>query len=224
VNQSANVVSANCSSLFSAATPSGGTPPTNTIQVALNMAKNPTLNLATITNLVAATGTPYQPSMGSNVPNSWTIAISYTPTGIVTPKGIAADANGNLWIPNSGNNTVTELSTTGAVVSGSGYGVGLLNVPSAIAIDINGQAWVTNSGNNTVTQLSASGTTGNTYSGGGLNGPMGIAIDYAGDVWVSNSGNSTVSEFASTGAAISTTSGYSGGGLNKPVALAIGSN
>lgn len=224
VNSSTNTVSGNCGSLFSATTPSGGTAPTNTIQAALNMAKNPTLGLTALTNLVAAAGAPYQPSMGANVPNAWTIAINYAPTGLVTPKGIATDPSGNLWIPNSGNNTVTELSNAGAVLSGSGYGIGLLNAPSAIAIDTNGLAWVANSGNNTITHLNSNGTTGTTYSGGGLNVPMGIAIDYAGDVWVSNSGNSTISEFASTGSAISTPSGYSGGGLNQPVAIAIGSN
>jgi hypothetical protein len=224
VDQSTSTPSANCGSLFSAAMPTGGTAPKNTIQVALNMATNPTLNLSALTNLVAATGTPYQPSMGSNVPNSWMIAINYAQAAVVTPRAIAADSSGNLWIPNSGNNTVTELSTAGAVLSGSGYGIGLLNTPSAIAIDSSGLAWVTNSGNNTVTHLNGNGTTGTNYSGGGLNVPMGIAIDFAGDVWIANSGNSTISEFASTGAAISATSGYSGGGLNQPVAVAVGSN
>jgi hypothetical protein len=224
VNASTNTVSTNCNTLFTNTTPSGGTAPTNTIQAALNMAKNPALNLTALSNLVPATGAPFQPTVGGNAPNSWTLAINYAPAGMSTPKGITADSAGNIWIPNSGNNTVTELSNTGAVLSGSGFGGGLLNSPSAIAIDTNGLAWVANTGNNTITHLASSGTTGTNYSGGGLNAPMGIAIDYAGDVWVSNSGSSTLSEFASTGAAISAASGYSGGGLNQPVAIAIGSN
>jgi hypothetical protein len=223
VNSSATVVSGNCTSLFSATTPSGSAAPTNTVQAALNMAKNPTLGLVALTTLVAATGTPYQPSMGGTVPNSWTIAINYVPASLVTPRGIAVDATGDLWIPDSGNNTVTELANTGAVISGSGYGIGTLNSPSAIAIDASGLPWITNSGNNSVTHIAGDGT-GTKFTGGGLNIPMGIAIDSQGSLWISNSGNSSISQFSSAGAAVSTTSGYTGGGLNQPVAVAVGSN
>ena len=62
------------------------------------------------------------------------VIISGGSTNFSTPMGIAVDGAGNIWIPNYGNNSVTELtkssnySNTGAVnISGGGEGY-LLNM------------------------------------------------------------------------------------------------
>lgn len=220
VDQTPGTFSTNCSSLFSD-TPSTSGTPTDTIQAAINLAHNPTLSLSPLMSLVNAEGAPYQPAL-STAPSSWTLAINYVGGGLSTPKAIATDASGDVWVANSGNNSVTELNDVGSPVSGSsGFTAGGINSPSAIALDTSGAPWVANKGNNTITHLATTGKTGTSVSGGGLNAPAGIAIDTNGDVWVSNAGNSSLSEFNSSGTVLSPSAGFTGGGLNLPVAIAI---
>ena len=63
--------SATCLNLFSAATPPGGTEPTNTLQAAIDIAQNPTQNVGTLFNLLSAT--PPWPNALSNAPASWNL-------------------------------------------------------------------------------------------------------------------------------------------------------
>ncbi|SNT43909.1 hypothetical protein SAMN05421770_1173 [Granulicella rosea] len=177
--------------------------PTNTIAAALYIAKNPALNVAKL-NMLRSTSPVFQPVLSVNTPPSdWTIAISYSGGGLSTPQGVATDLNGNVWVANSGNSSVSEFSSTGAAISGTtGFTAGGISVPYALALDQSGNVWVANSGNNTVTKLAATGATGTSYSGNGLSTPKGIAIDGLGNVFVSNSGASTFSGFTSAGAAL----------------------
>jgi hypothetical protein len=107
-----------CSNLFSAATPSGGTAPGDTLQAVLNMAQNPGLNVPTLFGLASATG-PFQPEL-SGAPNDWTIALTYTGAGLglspttlasyssgvnnytgvgpIINTGMTIDASGNIWV------------------------------------------------------------------------------------------------------------------------------
>jgi streptogramin lyase len=150
------------------------------------------------------------------MPTDWTIAINYVGGGLSTPKGVAVDASGNVWLPNYGNSSVTKLSNTGAAVSGSsGFTVGSLNLPVAIAVDTGGNAWVANS--STVTEISPSGSTGTLYSGGSLSAPKSVAVDGAGDIWVANGGGSSVTEITTGGSLVN----YTGAGVASPVAIAI---
>jgi hypothetical protein len=221
VNPSSGTISANCTSLFTNTTVSG-VAPTNTIQAALNMAKNPVLNVTALNTLANAAGTPYTPSLGTSAPTSWQIAVNYVGGGLSAPNALALDNSGNVWITNGGTNSVSELSNSGAALSGAaGFTAGGISTPVSIAIDSNNTAWVANKGNDTLTHLSATGTTGTAITGGGLNKPSGVAIDQNGDVWAANSGNSSLSEFTAAGTALSSASGITGGGLNQPVALAI---
>jgi DNA-binding beta-propeller fold protein YncE len=147
--------------------------------------------------------------------------------GLSTPKGIATDTTGNIWVANSGGSSVTKfdalgITTTDATgfLSGStGYTVGSLTAPAAIAIDTNGNAWVAN-GNSTVSEISASGATGTLFSGGGLNSPTGVAIDASGNVWIANSGGGgSVTEI--TPGATPVYANYAGAGIATPTAIAI---
>lgn len=138
---------------------------------------------------------------------------------------MAFDANGNLWVTNSGNSSVTEISHTGTVLSGtSGYTVGGLNAPSAIAIDSTGNAWIANSGNASITELSSTG--GNVgsslYFGGGLSDPVSLAFDVSGNAWLANAGNNSLSEFSSTGVALSpANTSYTSSSVSTPLGVAL---
>jgi len=207
--------SANCTTLFNN-TATGGTP-TDIAVAALHIARTPAANVSTLFGMVAAGGSPFAPTLVS-MPNDWTLAVTYTGGGLNAPKGITVDGSSNLWIPNSGNSTVTELANSGAAVSSSSGFTGLSS-PYALAVDTNGYIWVANSGNNSLAQLNSSGTVLNTFTGGGLSAPRSIAIDAAGNLWLGNTGAATVSGFSNAGVALST--GFSATAVTAPGSMVV---
>ena len=210
--------SAQCQALFNPSTGAvGALTPTDTIMAAYNIATNPTGNTTTL-NAMASPASPFQPTLAT-APAAYTIAINYVGGGLSSPKGIAIDAAGNVWVPNSGNNSVSQFTNNGAAISGpAGFTAGSMNAPSAIAIDLSGNPWVINSGNATITQLSSNGASGTPFSGNGLSIPKSLSFDGAGNVWVANSGNNSVSAFTSAGTTIGN---YTGAGITSPVAIAV---
>ena len=204
-----------CGNLFAAATVNG-VAPTDTITAAMNIAQHPGSSVNALL-AIPSINDPFQPIVSAtSPPTDWTIAINYQGGGLSTPKGIAVDSSGNVWLPNYGNSSVTELNNTGAAVSGSsGYTVGSINLPVAIAVYVSGNAWIANSA--TVTEISASGLTGTNFSGGGLSTPKGVAVDAIGNIWIANSGNNSVTEISTS----STLTNYNGAGLTTPIAIAI---
>jgi hypothetical protein len=204
-----------CGNLFTAATVNG-VAPTDTITAAMNISQHPGSNVNALL-AIPSKNDPFQPIVpAASPPTDWTIAINYQGGGLSTPKGVAVDSSGNVWLPNYGNSSVTELSNTGAAVSGSnGYTVGSVNLPAAIAVDAGGNAWVANSA--TVTEISASGLTGTNFTGGGLSAPKSLGVDAIGDIWIANSGNNSVTEINTSG----TLTNYNGAGLVTPGAIAI---
>ena len=218
VNSSGTGGGGACDMLFAATTENGATP-ADTVSATVNIARFPGANAQAILQL--GSGTPPFPSNFTSA-NDLTLAVTYTGSGLSAPTGVAIDAGGNVWVSNSGSNSVTELTHAGAPLSGAaGYAAGVLSTPSAVAIDLTGNAWIANSGNASVSRISASGAT-TSYTGGGLAGPSSIAIDALGNVWLSNAGNNSVSEFSSMGAPLSpTTTGYAASGVAAPVAIAI---
>ena len=123
-----------CSSLFSEATPNGGSAPTNTIDAVLDIAQNPANNVSALYNLITSIA-PFQPTLAS-APNDWTVAITYTGSGLSTPWGLAIDAAGDVWVANHGSSVISEFSPLGAGLSGSGFGGGGLDLPYYVAIDL----------------------------------------------------------------------------------------
>jgi streptogramin lyase len=216
-----------CGALFSAATVNG-VAPTDTITAALNLAQNPDTPIATVSGMVPPSA-PFQPVLNP-APSDLGLIITYAGGALSTPKGIAADVSGNLWVPNAGNNTVSVLdalgiTTTDTTTNGkgflsgaTGYTVGSLSLPSAVAIDQSGDAWIVN-GNNTVTEISANGSSATVFSGGGLSSPSGVAIDASSNVWVANSGNGSVTEI--TPGTTPIYANYNGAGITAPTAIAI---
>jgi len=208
----------NCGKLFYLA---GGNTTADTVTAAMQIAQNPGRNVAYLNDLRDASA-PFQTALDVNSPPSaWTIMINYTGGGLSTPSAIATDSAGNVWVTNSGNNSVSKFSHNGTAISGSnGFTAGGFSSPSAIAIDTSGSAWVANKGNSTITVLNSNGSSGTVYQNNGLSSPSSIAIDASSNVWVTNSGNSNVSAFTSTGGTV-TGSPFSGGGVSSPVAVAI---
>ena len=203
-----------CGRLFTAATPPGGTAPTDIGSAVIDIVQHPGQNVAAIYALAAPTA-PFQPTL-SGAPNDWTLAVTYTGGSLSRPSAAAVDAGGNVWITNRGNNTVTELAHSGAVLASS---AAVLGGPAAIAIDATGGPWIANATADTLTRLSDSAAAIGSASGG-LDIPAGIAIDPQGNLWVANSGTTNLSEFTSAGVSLSG-NGFSGSGISNPLGIAI---
>lgn len=209
--------SSNCSTLFTNATPSGGSAPTDTLTAALNIAKNPGLNVSNLFPLSAASA-PFQPAL-SSAPTAFTVAIRYAPTGIAAPSAAAVDTAGNLWVTNAGNNQLSVLDAT--LGSATNYNTGSLNVPSGIAFDASGNAWVSNKGNNTLSAFTSAGV-GSVALSTNLSSPTSVAVDPTGQIWVTDTGNAKVTSVTVSGTTVTGSTTYSTG--TSPVAVAINPN
>jgi hypothetical protein len=213
-----------CIALAAAATPSGGTAPTDTIQGILNVARNPANNVGALFALASPTP-PFQPSL-SAAPNDWVMAVTYTNVGPAPFGTMAIDASGNAWFTNAVNGgpySVSELSSNGAVLSGSnGYMGGGLSAPAGVAIDPAGNVWVPSTGN--VVKFNSSGTVlsgANGFTGGGLDTPGGIALDGQGNAWVTSGGNKSVIKLDNNGNILSGPSGFPTGAAATPGGVGI---
>jgi hypothetical protein len=228
INSLANIMEAcvdttgatsSCTSLFSAATPPGGTQPTDTLSAMLDIAQNPGHNVATLYQIAPSMGL-FQPSL-SGAPNDWTISIEYTGGGLSAPGLPAVDAAGNVWVPNGVNpGTLSEFSSVGEPLSGTnGFAGGGLNLPFAVAVDLNGNVWSANFGATGVSEHTAGGTalSGNGFTAAGLSTQYAIALDAAGNVFTANS-NSTVTKLNPAGTSLGQ---FTGGGLNFGYSVAV---
>ncbi len=243
---SAGLPGPSCTTLFSNAL-NGSTQPTDTVTAALNIAHNPTQNIANLFSLQMAAGSPYMPAL-SAAPNDYTVAVTYSGGGMNAPGSIAIDSVGNVWMVNYGNSTLSKINgVTGAAISpAGGFTGGGLAAPFTIAIDGSDAAWVVNpdvynfssgmfTSPTTISKFSSTGApaTGFPVSGGGLSiannfntlSPRDIAFDGLGNVWVANN-TASVSEFNGlTGVALSpATTGYPLGSSNpNPNGVAVDS-
>ncbi|MGD0258559.1 MAG: NHL repeat-containing protein [Verrucomicrobiota bacterium] len=159
-----------------------------------------------------------------------------------TPYGVAVDTNGNVYVADSGNDTIRLLTPSGsdwisstiagqALTPGTNDGTdnaALFSGPYGVAVDTNGNVYVADTGNNTIRMLTPSGsdwisstiagTAGTIGSADGTNGaisfksPQGIAVDAAGNVYVGDTGNDTIRKLTPSGANwVSSTIGGSAG-------------
>jgi hypothetical protein len=193
----------------------------DTISAALYIAQHPSTNVASL-NMLRSASPVFSPALDVNSPPaSWAIVITHSGGGLSNPQSIATDQQGNVWVANAGNSSVSEFTPLGATIPTVTAFSQNISAPYAVAIDQNGNAWVANSGSNTITKVAPLAASSTSYGDSGqLNAPKGIAIDGTGNVWVSNSGNSTVSAFNASGTALNG-SPFTGGGVTTPLAIAI---
>ncbi len=148
------------------------------------------------------------------------------------PGGVAADANGNIYVADVENNQVRLINSYGlvSVVAGSGGngnadGNGTnasFSTPHGVALDHNGNVFVTDTGNGTIRKITSAGTV-TTFAGtagyfssldgvgtnGLFNGPQGIAIDSANNIYVADTLNHTIRKITS-GGIVTTLAGIAG--------------
>jgi DNA-binding beta-propeller fold protein YncE len=119
------------------------------------------------------------------------------------PEAVAVDGTGDIYVADTDNNRIVELSPAGAVVNewGSrGTGDGRFHSPTGIALDAAGNVYVVDSENNRVEVFDSSGhflqKWGERGIGPGeLSQPTAIAVDCDGNVYVADTNNNRVERF-----------------------------
>jgi hypothetical protein len=177
-------LSTGCSAYFSAATPPGGTAPTDTFDAMVDIAHNPGQQVTPLFNLAVA-DPPFLPIL-TTAPPDWTMPIAWNAR---LGGGIAVDSAGNVWHRGDG---MEVLSPTGVLTNS------ILSV-LGLALDTNDHAWMyTSDGNLLALQLTTTGGVSSisSYAGpfplpSGINAESNLAIDANNNIWLPLSGGLT---------------------------------
>lgn len=137
------------------------------------------------------------------------------------PKGVAADAQGNIYVSDMGNNIIRKISTAGMVTTLAGRGsagyadgtgtAAAFKSPAGLAVDASGNVYVADQGTNTIRKITPAGVVttlaGTTAAGqvdatttdARFSGPSGVAVDASGNVYVADQNNHAIRKVTSAG-------------------------
>jgi sugar lactone lactonase YvrE len=162
------------------------------------------------------------------------------------PSSVAVDASGNVYVANSGYNTINKVSPAGVVTtlagnanSGSADGVGAnatFNNPTGVALDGSGNVYVADFLNSMIRKVTPGGTVttlaGSPDTVGSVNGtgasalfyfPNSLAVDASGNVLVTDDINNLIREVSPAGV-VTTVAGSGAKGSANGVGTAASFN
>ena len=124
-----------------------------------------------------------------------------------SPQGLTVDASGTLFVADSGNNLIRQISPTGNVTtlagnlaSGSADGQGAaasFNLPAALAVDANDNLYVADTGNNSIRKIDPHGNVTTLFHSAStdplqLATPLGIAVSPTGVIYIADTLNNRI--------------------------------
>jgi uncharacterized protein (TIGR03437 family) len=128
-----------------------------------------------------------------------------------SPVGVGLDGSGNLYIADSANNVIRQVTPSGTITTWAGTNVlgytgdgGPANVatlddPVAITFDSSGNAYICDAGNNVVREVNTSlvifSLVGGTATTDQLSQPNAVAPDTFGNLYVADTGNRRIIQF-----------------------------
>jgi sugar lactone lactonase YvrE len=148
-----------------------------------------------------------------------------TQAKLSAPAGLASDSRGNVYIADTGNNTIRELTPAGYIFA---IGGPVFSAPTALQVDSNSNIFVADTGHNNIAEIPSTGSVvtiagngqnGSSGNGGAataasLSGPTGLALDAAGDLYIADTGNHVIRMVNAAGTinTVAGTLGQSGSG------------
>ncbi len=152
-----------------------------------------------------------------------------------TPRGIAVDGAGNLYVADSNNDTLRKISATGttttlagqagnngANVDGAGTSARFFR-PRGVAVDLSGNVYVADANNQTIRKVTSTGvvttlagqaastsSTDGTGNAARFNNPSAVAVDTNGNLYVADTGNHTIRKITTSGGTVTTFAGAAG--------------
>jgi len=119
---------------------------------------------------------------------------------LASPRGIAVDQEGNVFVADLGNHRIVKFGPQGEVVDvwgKQGTAAGEFKEPSGVAVDHQGDVYVADTWNGRIQKFSGQGEyygeitskTGNFYS------PRNVAVDSQGFLYIADTGNSCIKKF-----------------------------
>ncbi len=152
-----------------------------------------------------------------------------TAASFYDPSGVAVDSTGNVYVADTGNNLIREITYWGNVTTLAGSGSpGATNAtgtaasfkgPASVAVDTTGNVYVVDETNQLIRKITtggvvttlagSAGVTGATNATGTaalFNYPQGVAVDSSGNVYVADTYNHLIRKI-STGGVVTTLAG-----------------
>jgi DNA-binding beta-propeller fold protein YncE len=137
-------------------------------------------------------------------------------SGLASPHSVAVDAAGNVYIANTGHNSILEwMVANGQVTTRVASG---LNQPRGLAVDGSGNIYIADTYNNAVKEWMAAGSNVTTLVSSGLSTPSGVAVDGTGNVYIADTGHSVIKKWTPANNTVTT---LVSAGLIQPQALAV---
>ena len=136
------------------------------------------------------------------------------------PFSVAADASGNVFVADAGNNLIRKITPDGTVSTFAGTGVAgaddgtqaTFNSPLGVATDQAGNVYVADYGNDLIRKITADGTVSTIAGKKGVSGtadgsdttarfnlPESLAVDAAGNIYVADNGNNMIRKITAAG-------------------------
>ena len=177
---------------------------------AANTSPGPQTGILTVSGL---TLTVTQVGAGFQTEGQLTALVS---SGLRLPQGVAVDSQGNVYIADTGGNTLMEwnISTNSvSVLISSG-----LNAPTGVAVDSYGNVYIADTKNNAIKEWIAATGAVIPLVDSGLKAPLGIAVDNQGNVYFSDSAHNAIKEWVASSATVTT---LVSSGLDSPDGVAV---